>query len=193
MKDENKRFYLRMKLQHFADGGDGGGDDPGTPNAIDEPDKKFSQEELEDIIAKRLAREKKKHDEEMQRIRDEAERKKLEEKEEYKTLYDKATAELESIRNEIRTTQLESTKTELLVEAGYTADQIARVRKYLVGEDVESLKVSLEELKADIPPKTSGADPNPANNPRQTPPPKDVKEEAKSLYQQLKASGRFRR
>ena len=74
----NKLNNMRL-LQ--ADGGDGNGANGGNADAIDitpkadnnEPKKSFTQEELNDIVSKRLAKETKKHNEELEALRKEYE------------------------------------------------------------------------------------------------------------------------
>lgn len=77
MKNMNmKKKYWTMNLQVFAgDGGDSdledeGGDDDDDPGDDDDPEeneKKFSQKDVEDVVKKRLAREKRKWQREQQK------------------------------------------------------------------------------------------------------------------------------
>ncbi|PHA22056.1 scaffolding protein [Bacillus wiedmannii] len=54
------KFPLRLNLQFFSDGG-GSGDDPDKkPGDTDDPSKTFTQEELDEIVKKRLERERSK-------------------------------------------------------------------------------------------------------------------------------------
>ncbi|OAK38955.1 scaffolding protein [Bacillus wiedmannii] len=54
------KFPLRLDLQFFSDGG-GSGDDPDkNPGGTDDPPKTFTQEELDEIVKKRLERERNK-------------------------------------------------------------------------------------------------------------------------------------
>lgn len=53
------KFPLRLDLQFFSDGGSG--DDPNKkPGDTDDPPKTFTQEELDEIVKKRLERERNK-------------------------------------------------------------------------------------------------------------------------------------
>jgi len=80
----------------------------------------------------------------------------------------------------------------MLAKAGYNDEQIERYRKYLEGESDEDLSSALEQLKEDIPPKKNYVDPNAGNGGKDKPQPKDPKEEGKSVYQRLKASGKIK-
>jgi uncharacterized phage infection (PIP) family protein YhgE len=130
---------------------------------------------------------------EIEKAKEEAERKKLEEQNEFKKLYEQAQAELDAIKAEAANAKLESLKTNLLVDAGYTGEQLARVRKYITGASEDEIKSSLEELKQDIPPKTGGVDPSVNNPQRQQPQTKDLADEGRAIYERLKAAGKIRR
>lgn len=190
MKEITK--LLPLNLQFFAEPGEPT-DPPADPPNGGEPEKRFTQADIDRIVKERIERERKKAEEAIAKEREEAEKKKLEEANEYKTLYEKEKAEKEAIRKEAEQTRLESLKTNLLVNAGYTGEQLERVRKYIVGADEESLKASLEEVKADIPPKSTGVDPSVNNSEKHTPPAKDLAEHGVSTYERLKALGKIRR
>lgn len=130
---------------------------------------------------------------ELETAKEADERKKLEEQNEFKSLYEKAQAELDATKAEATRAKIESLTTNLLVNAGYTGEQLERVRKYITGANEDELKASLEELKQDIPPKSLGADPSAANPPKQQPQQKDLTDEGRSAYERLKASGKIRR
>ncbi|WP_433943616.1 capsid assembly scaffolding protein Gp46 family protein [Paenibacillus sp. SN-8-1] len=181
-----QRFRLPLNLQLFAEG-----DPDPTPNP--EPDKTFTQADLDRIVTERLARERKKFEDEKTAAQAEAERKQREQNEEYKTLYESAQTELDRVRNEAKTAELNAIKTRLILAAGYGADQLDRVSKYVTGEDEDAIKASIDEVKADMPPKVSGVDPNPNNGPRQQPKPGGLTDAGKAQYERLKALGKFRR
>jgi hypothetical protein len=188
--EKKKKFLLPFDLQFFA------ADDPTDPidqPPGDEPDKRFTQAELEEIVKKRLERERRKAEELLAKEREEAERKKLEEQNEFKSLYEKTQIELEQIRKDAEGAKLEAAKTNLLASAGYTGEQLERVRKYVVGTNEEELTASLEELIQDIPPKSGGVDPSVNNPQKQQPPQKDLADEGRSIYERLKAAGKIRR
>jgi murein L,D-transpeptidase YcbB/YkuD len=190
-----KRKFLPLDLQFFANEPTEPIDDPpaAEPTEPQEPkvDNKIPYDRFKQKVDE--ANELKRQLADFQKHQDEAERKKLEEQNEFKSLYDKAQAELERLKEEAQTATVEKVKTDLLVQAGYTGEQLDRVRKYLHGTDEDSLKASLDEVKADIPPKSSGVDPSVGNTPKQQPKQKDEAEEGRSLYERLKAKGKIRR
>ncbi|MEC0370039.1 hypothetical protein [Paenibacillus chibensis] len=192
MEHEPKRFRLPLNLQLFAEG------DPADPDPQDPAPKKveFTAEQqaaVDALIKDRLARERKKFDDEKNAAQAEAERKEREKNEEYKALYESAQAELDRARTEAKTAALAATKTQLLVEAGYSAEQLARVSKYVIGEDEDAIKASIAEVIADMPPKANGVDPNPGNGRKPDPKPGDLTDEGKALFERLKAAGKIRR
>ncbi|WP_141431911.1 hypothetical protein [Bacillus sp. 03113] len=188
-----KPSLLRLNLQHFAE------DPPVNEPPAAEPlepqtpvvDNKIPYDRFKQKVDE--ANELKRQLAELTKTKEDAERKKLEEQNEFKALYEKAQADLEKIQAEAQTVKLESLKTSLLVNAGYTGEQLERVRKYIVGASEEELNASLEELKKDIPPKSLGVDPGAVNTPRQQPQQKDLAEEGRSIYERLKAAGKIRR
>ncbi|WP_054955038.1 hypothetical protein [Paenibacillus dakarensis] len=184
-----QRFRLPLNLQLFGEG------DPADTDTQDTPPKKVEltpeqQAAVDALIKDRLSRQKKKFDDEKTAAQAEAERKEREKNEEYKALYESAQAELDRARSEAKTAALNATKTQLLVEAGYSAEQLARVSKYVVGEDEEAIKASIDEVIADMPPKSGGIDPNLNNGGR--PPVKtyDPKAAVKERLDRLKQSGK---
>lgn len=189
-----KPFLLRLDIQHFAEPNDPQIDPPAEP-PIDggEPDKRFTQADLDRIVKERIERERKKAEEKLAKEREEAERKKLEEQNEFKSLYEKAQAEIDQIRKESQQKDIEHLKDRLLVDAGYIGEQLERVRKYVIGANEDEIKTSLDELKQDIPPQSQGADPHVGNPARPQPKQKDLAEEGRSLYERLKAAGKIRR
>jgi hypothetical protein len=189
-----KDDLLRLDLQFFAEGDDNiPQDEPENKGNGSEQEKRFTQAEVEEIVKKRLDRERRKAEERLAKEREELERKKLEEQQEFKALYEKTLAELDALKAEAHRAKLESLTTSLLVEAGYVGEQLERVRKYITGADEDEIKASIEELKKDIPPKSVGVDPSVGNTPKQQPKQKDLAEEGRSLYQLLKAKGKIRR
>lgn len=181
-----QRYRLPLNLQLFAEG-----DPEPTPNP--EPEKTFTQADLDRIVTERLARERKKFEDEKTAAQEEAERKQREQNEEYKTLYESAQTELDRVRNDAKTAELGALKTRLILAAGYGADQLDRVSKYVTGEDEDAIKASIDEVKADMPPKAIGVDPNPNNGGKPNPKPGDLTDVGKAQYDRLKALGKFRR
>lgn len=191
---KKRKFLLPLNIQYFADNNDPNPDPAPQPNNGGEPVKTFTQADVDRIIKERIERERKKAEEVIAKEREEAERKKLEEQNEFKSLYEKEKAEKDAMRKEIEQAKLESLKTNLLVSAGYTGEQLERVRKYVIGANEDEIKTSLEEVTKDIPPKsTGGVDPNPGNPPKPQPQTKDLADEGRSLYERLKAAGKIRR
>lgn len=186
------KFFLPLNLQFFAE--EPIDNQPAAePSEPQEPkvDNKIPYDRFKAKVDE--ANELKRQLAELAEAKEAAERKKLEEQNEYKTLFEKAQAELDATKAEASQAKIESLRTNLLVNAGYTGEQLERVRKYMVGANEDELKASLEELKQDIPPKSNGADPSVSNTQKQQPAQKDLTEEGKSTYQRLKALGKIRR
>jgi len=184
---------LPLNLQFFAEENEQVDEKPAEAQKTDtnEVDNKIPYDRFKQKVDE--ANELKRKLAELESAKQEAERKKLEEQNEFKSLYEQTKDELDRIRKEAETTKLESLKTNLLVNAGYTGEQLERVRKYIVGADEDALKASLEELKQDIPPKSGGVDPSVGNTPKQQPQSKDLADEGRSIYERLKAAGKIRR
>ena len=152
----NNKFNMRL-LQ--ADGGDGNGANGGNADATDpkadnnEPKKTFTQEELNDIVSKRLAKETKKHNEELEALREEyesninskvedklSEAEKLakmsaSEKKEYEL--NKRLQELEAKEKEYSIKELKNTSRELLGELGYSKEEVKALE--LSDDDKEAI------------------------------------------------------
>lgn len=200
---------LRLNLQFFAEdheepkgddnpqGGDGGaGDDPDKKDGKGQEEKTFTQEELDAIISDRLARERKKQDEKEQKLRDEAERKRLEEQGEFKELADKRQEEidrLQALLDSQKADALKAKKEAALVSAGYSEEQVGLLTKLVEGETEEEIKASLDLLKTTVPPAKPYADPGVGNGQKQEPKKKDLQDKGKSAYQRLKEKGKIRR
>lgn len=206
---------LRLDLQHFADPNT----DPNDPNAGNDPnggtdpngagntdpnngstqdptqkgaDKTFTQAELEAIVKDRLDRAKRKADEKAEEARKEAERTALAEQGKYKEMYEALQKDLAD--KEVKL--VEAKKETMLIEAGYTKDQVERYAKFLTGNTEEELETALTQLKEDIPPKQANnyVDPATKGNGGKVDP-KQVKpyDYGKSVIERLKASGRLRK
>lgn len=188
-----ERFRLPLDLQLFAEEGGEGGQEGAEQKPAKVELTPEQQAAVDAMIKERLARQQKKFDDEKEAARAEAERKEREKNEEYKALYESAQAELDRARTEAKTAALNATKTQLLVEAGYSAEQLARVSKYVIGEDEDAIKASIAEVIADMPPKANGVDPNPGNGRKPDPKPGDLTDVGKTQYERLKAAGKLRR
>jgi len=164
MKNVIKRkLRYPLNLQIFAEGDEENPNETKLNTGVKTEFTAEQQTEMNRVIAERLARQQAKFDAEKAATDTEAQRIQLEQKEEYKVLYEKAQAELVRVQGDVKVAQVDALKTQLLVKAGYAADQITRVGKFVSGDDEEALQASIDEIKADIPPKVSGVDPNPGN------------------------------
>jgi hypothetical protein len=183
--------------------GQGEGDNPEGSNEGEPQDtpegkdntKTFTQEELDRIIADRLARERKKQADEEQRIRDEEERKRLEEEGEYKELADKRQKEIERLQaivDEQKTERINAKKETALIQAGYSAEQVELLSKTLTGETDEELAEEVKKLTDTIPTKPIYADPSSGNGAKDKPKKTDLNQKGKSMFQRLKEKGKVK-
>ncbi|MFL1672191.1 phage scaffolding protein [Paenibacillus dendritiformis] len=136
MSNETKRFAYPMNLQLFAEGTEPEPtpqDPPVEPTP--EPEKTFTQAELDDIVAKRLERERKKYGDyedlkskltEYEREREEKQRAEMTEIERFKSDLEKEQAAKQSLESEL-TTLRESVKQERIRNAFITAAQAANI------------------------------------------------------------------
>lgn len=151
-----------------------------------EEEPKFTQAEVDRIIKERLEREKRKREEALERERQEAEKKRLEEQQQYKELYEKLQAELA----EKEAKALEASKRAFMAQAGYSEEQINRYAKFITGSNEDEIKASLDELKADIPPKPTYVDPSVMNPRVHTPKQESGYDYGKSLYERIRGKKR---
>lgn len=145
-----------------------------------EEEPKFTQADVDRIVRERLERERRKREEELERERQEAERKRLEEQQEYKQLYESLKAEM-----------LEAKKAALMAQVGYTEEQIKRYSKYVTGSNEDELKATLEELRADIPPRPQYVDPAITNPPTYKPKQESGYEYGRVLYERIRGRKRI--
>lgn len=136
MSNETKRFAYPMNLQLFAEGAEPEPtpqDPPAEPTP--EPEKTFTQAELDDIVAKRLERERKKYGDyvdlkskltEYEREREEKQRAEMTEIERYKADLEKAQSLHQTLESEL-TSMRESVKQERVRNAFITAAQAANI------------------------------------------------------------------
>lgn len=186
---------LPLNLQFFAEEPAQGDDNPpaAEPSEPQEPkvENKIPYDRFKEKVDE--ANELKRKLAEIEEERAKKEREELESQNNYKQLYDTLLADTEKLKAQAEAATLEKAKTDLLVKAGYTGEQLDRVRKYLQGTDEASLKASLDEVKADIPPKSVGVDPSAGNTPNHPPKQKDPADTGRSLYQRLKEAGKIKR
>ena len=124
---------------------------------------------------------------ELQKAQEEAEKKRLEEQNEYKKLYEKAVKELEEFKRQT----LNAKKDALLAKAGYDDEQIRVLRNTLTGETDEELAQSIEQVKAVFPPKPKYVDPSPMNGERDRPEPIDERDIGFKWGKILKSKGKI--
>lgn len=136
MNNETKRFAYPTNLQLFAEDAEPE-PTPQDPQAdpTPEPEKTFTQAELDDIVAKRLERERKKYGDyddlrtklaEYEREREEKQRAEMSEIERYKTDLEKAQSSYQALESEL-TSMRESVKQERIRNAFITAAQAANI------------------------------------------------------------------
>lgn len=139
-------------------------------DTVEEPEnnteeKTFTQAELDQIIADRLAREKKKRDDAVKAAEAEAERKRLEEQNDYKTLYEQAKEEAEQAVQKA----LGIKKSALLTQAGYSEEQAQLLVKLVEGDDDEAIAESIKLLQATVPAQDNYGDPGAFNGAKAKP------------------------
>lgn len=161
-----------------------------TPNGDDEP--KYTQAQINQMIQDRLKREREKQEQKLAEEKAEAERKRLEENQEFKSLADQYKAELDRLKEDAQKAEKDSKRTKLLMKAGYNEEQIERYSKFVDGDDDAAMEAAVEQLKKDVPPTPKYVDPNAGNSSRQTPAPKDKESKGRELFQRLKANGQIR-
>jgi hypothetical protein len=186
-----RKLRYPLNLQLFAEGDPDPTIDPPVVTITKPEFTAEQQAEMNRVIAERLSRQQVKFDAEKAATDTEAQRIQLEQKEEYKVLYEKAQAELVRVQGDVKVAQVDALKTQLLVKAGYAADQIARVGKFVSGDDEETLQASIDEIKADIPPKVSGVDPNPGNGKKNEVILQGPEAKVKARFDRLKAQGKI--
>lgn len=177
-----------------GEGGDGVGNqnDEGTGASSQEGDdsnrddggeeKTFTQEQVNQLVQDRLAREKKKNEERESSLKNEEERKRLEENEEYKELADKLQSQLD----EQKTAVLNSRKEKLLGDAGYTEKQVNFLKSTIEGESDEDIKKSIEDIQDVIAPTKEYTDPGVNNGAKSKPIKRDGTDVGTSSFERIK-------
>lgn len=187
-------FALPLNIQFFSadSGADGGGtstnDDDPTKDDIDlnkdtggsgdtPEDKSFTQEDIDRIVAERLARDRKSRE-------DAAERKRLEDEEQYKELANTYKQEIEALKADA----LKAKKDDLLFKAGYTDVQVGLLRKLVEGETDEEILSSIENVKIAVPVETvkDYVDPGVGNGIKVKPDNVDQYDKGKSLFARIR-------
>lgn len=145
--------WLPLNIQFFAE--EGAGNTPDDPPAEAQADAEtpeagtptYTQADIDRIVGERLAREKQKAEKAVEQAKAEAERKKLEEAQEYRALYEKTQAELEQVRTAAKQAELDALKRQLLSEAGFKSEEIAESIGFITGDDEETVKDAVERFK----------------------------------------------
>ena len=107
------------------------------------PEKMFSQEEVDKMIEKRLAREKQKAEDE----RKEAERlAKMSEQERLEEEFKKKQADLEARIKELDKKEMQNTSLDILVEKGYSPSTSKQLLAFLDYADADACKASIDTL-----------------------------------------------
>lgn len=109
---------------------------------------------------------------EIERQQEEAKRKELEEKEEYKTLYEQALQQAEQAKQEA----IGIKKNALLTQAGYSAEQAKLLVKLVEGDSDEEISESIKLLQATIPVQDKYGDPSAFNGAKEKPKTVDAEE-----------------
>src|SRR5699024_846584 len=107
---------------------------------------------------------------EFEEAKAEAERKKLEEQNEYKTLYEQALQQAEQAKAEALGTK----KSALLSAVGYSEEQVGLLTKLVEGETDEEIAESIKHLQAAIPAQDKYGDPSAFNAEKAKPKPRDA-------------------
>lgn len=198
----SKRDTLKLNLQHFAEEAedkpetepeekDQEGVEGGEPEAPEsDGEKRFTQAELDQIIADRLAREKKKSDEAKKKAEEKAEQERLEEQGEYKELLDKARQDLANKEAEIAARDRKDSINTKLAAKGLNGEDVARYSKYverLVTND-EEIDQAVEEVYSDfvVAKQESYGDPSAGFGDSKKPEQLDDKDLGRSLYERIR-------
>lgn len=127
--------------------GDAAPIEPTGGDAGEQPQRTFTQAEVDALIKDRLDRAAKKSEEQQRRAQEEAQRRAAEQQGEYKSLYEKVQAELEQTRNEAKAATVAATR-RLVAQRLGLSDKVA---ERLVGETEEELMADAEALLGELP------------------------------------------
>lgn len=145
--------WLPLDIQYFAE--EGAENTPDNPPAEAQADAEtpeagtptYTQADIDRIVGERLAREKQKAEKAVEQAKAEAERKKLEEAQEYKALYEAEKAAREKERQEAHQKQMDALKRQLLSESGFKGEEVADAMAFIGGDDEEAVKDAVERFK----------------------------------------------
>ena len=127
--------------------GDAAPIEPTGGDAGEQPQRTFTQAEVDALIKDRLDRATKKSEEQQRRAQEEAQRRAAEQQGEYKSLYEKTQAELEEVRTQAKAAQLAATRRLVAKELGISE----KIAERLVGETEEELRADAEALLGELP------------------------------------------
>src|SRR5690625_3923911 len=119
---------------------------------------------------------------EYEKAKAESERKKLEEQNEYKTLYEQALEQAEQAKQEALSTK----KTALLAQAGYSEEQTKLLAKLVEGETDEEISESIKLLKTTIPAQDEYGDPSAFNGAKEKPETVGADELGAKVFERIK-------
>jgi hypothetical protein len=127
--------------------GDAAPIEPTGGDAGEQPQRTFTQAEVDALIKDRLDRAAKKSEEQQRRTQEEAQRRAAEQQGEYKSLYEKTQADLEQARNEAKAVKLAAARRIVAKELGISE----KIAERLVGETEEELRADAEALLGELP------------------------------------------
>ncbi|MHC8516781.1 hypothetical protein [Sporosarcina sp. ITBMC105] len=181
---ENKRKWLRLDLQTFAAQDEEQTKVDDTPAGAEKTDTEVDNKVPYDRFKAKVdeANSLKTQLAELQAAQEAAERTKLEEQNEFKSLYEKAQADLAALKADA----LNAKKDALLAKAGYTDEQVALLRGTIAGESDEELTQAIEGLKAVIAPKPTYVDPPLGNGERSKTETQDRSEIGVKAFERIK-------
>src|SRR5699024_5560813 len=102
--------------------------------------------------------------------------------------YEQAQATIEQQQADALNVKKES----LLVQAGYSDEQTAKLSKLVEGNTDEEISQSIEDLKATFPVKQKYVDPSVGNGKKETPEKVDGEDVGRNMFESLLKSGKIR-
>lgn len=156
---------LKLDLQHFAEEGEeeeqkelGEDNEEEEEKELDgegegeekEETKTFSEEDVAEIVAKKLKEIKEAEEKAKEKERQEKEKEDAESEGDFEKLYSTLKEENEALKAQI----VKATRTSVLTGAGYGEEQAEFLVEMLKGEDVDEIKGEVEKLKTLFPVKS---------------------------------------
>lgn len=150
-KHMNNGYRLTMNLQLFAEGGDDGddsgegddqdGEEPDEDGEEDENEKKYSQKDVDDVVKKRLAREKRKWERDQKKKNNPNSKDKTGDTEESEDVKARKAAEDRASKAEAKNACYEAGVTKDAVD-----DVVALARSYMAAEEELDLEDAIERV-----------------------------------------------